>query len=266
MYKCWLRSILTLMLCVGPSVGYAAFLTDGGGSGGTFANSNGVGASGASGTLTVDGGNGKITFCAGQLNITTSATISKCLQIGVMPTASLAGNVQIFQGGGQVYTVSGHNITGVVDAIINLATGYVLWCPAFEDATNKAVASGSICQSGLATTATGTRIASAPFFGGLLVLDETDGKISFCNAYYDLSRLPGKWTYSKCVLEGIMPTTLLLGNAQIAEFGAYQTYPATRSSFTVFNKATGVITLCPTITNATGVIQAGACTTPKKVF
>jgi hypothetical protein len=186
-----------------------------------------------------------------------------------MPIGSLSGNTQMFPPANNAteVTVSGHSILGTVYAIINLATGYVLWCPAFADQTSKTVLAGSICQPGLGTTSSGRYIADAPYFGGLLVLDETSGKISFCNAYYDLSRLPGKWTYAKCIVEGNMPTASLVGNAMMTETpGVVTNTNLFSDAFTILNGYTGAVTLCPTITSAAGVIKAASCTAPQKAF
>lgn len=246
--KSWLWRMCATIVLFTPSLGHAAYL---------FATSTSPFA-----TLTLDQSNGKISVCRGSFSGGSPAI--SCLLMGAMPTASLSGNAQILMGPPSAYAVERHEIFGNVAALVNTATGYVQWCPVFEDETTGTILAGSVCQSGMATTGTGTRIAALNSTGALVILNETTGKINFCNAYFSLSSLPGKWTYSKCVTIGSMPTASLSGNAQIIVGGGVDSDSQTLLGqlITIVNSATGVWTLCPTFTKS-GVIQAGTCSAAK---
>ena len=109
------------------------------------------------------------------------------------------------------------------------------------------------------TYASAANYVSAANQIGMVVVNETNGNITFCTGLFKLSEFN---LTGQCKKIGSIPTASLQGNVSItlpqnANLNKYY-----GSNAYILNTATGVVVMCPAFSNGTTGAQVGTCHEP----
>ena len=94
---------------------------------------------------------------------------------------------------------------------------------------------------------------------GIVIVNEKNGNISFCNGVFKLS---GFNMTGRCRNIGSIPTVLLQGNVSITLPESTSLNKYYGSNAFILNTTTGVVVICPAFVNGSTGAQVGVCLPP----
>jgi hypothetical protein len=97
---------------------------------------------------------------------------------------------------------------------------------------------------------------------GMVVVNEANGNITYCNGLFKLSNFN---MMGRCRKIGIIPTESLPGNVTITLPQSTSLNKYFGSNAFIINTATGVVVMCPAFSNGSSGAQVGSCLSPMQV-